>query len=91
MIPDLSSKFISWELAPAEQTQGCILSTQNKDVIRNLIRDIAEEKLSMDFNPAEPQRFMQREAELKGQLGILQHLLSLSELAEKEITSGDPA
>ena len=86
---DTSSKFISYTLTEGERQVGSILSPLNKMIIQNLIHDCAEEKVAMDYDPNEPEKFLQREAELKGQIGILQHLLSLS--AEAEFQSSLPS
>ncbi len=78
-----NSKFVSYILTDQEQRQGSILSHLNKMVIQNLINLCAEEKVAMDFDPDAPQKFLQQEAELKGQILILQQLLIASDEAEQ--------
>lgn len=78
MIPNLSSSFITYELTPEQHKAGSTFSYDQRAVIQNLIGGIAEEKLTLTFDPQNPQAFIQREAELAGQLGILKYLLSLN-------------
>ena len=46
--------------------------------MQNLISAAAEEKLGLTFDPTNPNPFIQREAELTGQIGILRMLIELS-------------
>lgn len=72
-----------WDLTEQEIINGTILSQEHKYVIQNLIADATEEKLNLTFDPANPMNFMQREAELTGQIGILKVLLDSSLEAEQ--------
>lgn len=72
-----------WDLTEQEITNGTILSQEHKYVIQNLIADATEEKLNLTFDPTNPMNFMQREAELTGQIGILKVLLDSSLEAEQ--------
>ena len=75
-----SSSFLSYDLTPSEYREGCQFSLMQQSVIQNLIADIAEEKITLKFDPVNPSYFLQREAELAGQLAILKHLLDLASL-----------
>ena len=77
MQANLSSAFLTYSLTPAEVSAGSTFSLDQKAVIQNLIGGIAEEKIALTFDPTNPQIFIQREAELAGQIGILKYLLSL--------------
>ena len=77
MIPSIESSFLTFTLTPAETKAGSTFTLDQKAVIQNLIGGIAEEKIALTFDPTNPQVFIQREAELMGQLGILKYLLSL--------------
>lgn len=78
------TSFTSYDLTPAEQLSGSILSTMQVQVIQNLICGIAESKLVLTLDTSNPNSFIQREAELQGQLGILKHLLATSEESIKQ-------
>lgn len=82
------SLFTSWILTPQETTQGTILSTLQEQVIQNQIAALAQEKTLLKFDPANIHSFLQREAELQGQIGALSFLLTQSAEAKKEF---DPA
>lgn len=77
MIASLKSSFLSYELTPSEIKEGSKFHLQQRAVIQNMIADIAEEKVTLKFDPTNPQQFIQREAELAGQIGILKYLLDL--------------
>jgi hypothetical protein len=78
----LPNSFTRYSLTSEELQRGQILTPENSYVIQNLISDIAEEKLSLKYDPQNPIDFAQREAELQGQLGILKMLLELSYSAQ---------
>ena len=80
MTPNLNSSFITYTLTPAQVAAGSTFTHDQRAVIQNLIGDAAEEKLNLTFDPSHPQIFIQREAELMGQIGILKYLLSLASL-----------
>lgn len=73
------SSFIRYELNQAELETGTQFNTQQRAVIQNLIADSAEEKVSLTFDPQNPMKFAQAEAELQGKIGILKYLLSLDQ------------
>lgn len=75
----ISSSFTRWKLTPEEQLSGSQLSSLQVAVIQNQICDLAEERISLQFDQANPSAFMQRDAELQGQIGILKYLLALNE------------
>ena len=78
------SKFTVWELTEEEQLVGSIFTETQKFVLQNLQAQAAEEKLTLTFDPVNPSIFIQREAELQGQIGILDLLLARSTSAEYE-------
>lgn len=77
MIVDTSSSFVKYTLTGDEKKAGSCFSSEQKAVIQNLIADLAEEKVSLTYDPQNPLQFTQREAELAGQIGILKYLLEL--------------
>jgi hypothetical protein len=78
MAYQLITTFTRYSLTEEEATAGQQLTTQNIQVLQNLMCDAAEEKLALKFDPQNPMEFAQREAELQGQIGILKLLIELS-------------
>jgi len=76
------NSFSSYILTTAEEQQGMQLNHEQKMVIQNRLCQIAEAKLALTFDPANVQRFLQEEAELQGQIGILKWLLASSAAVE---------
>jgi hypothetical protein len=74
----LTTSFTSYSLTPAEYASGCLLTEANIMNMQNLICSAAEEKLGLTFDPTNPNPFIQREAELTGQIGILRMLIELA-------------
>ncbi len=83
-----SSLFQSWILSPKELLQGSILTQLQKQCIQNQISAAAAEKTLLKYDPDSALKFLQREAELQGQIGALQYLITLSEEAEKQFDPG---
>jgi len=82
---DTNNSFQSWILTENETIQGCILTTLNTQVIQNQIASYAQERLNLELDMTNPQRFVQQEADLKGKISALRYLLDLSESAQKRI------
>lgn len=78
MARQLPNSFTRYQLTEEEQLSGQILTTSNYHVIQNLIADAAEARLAHTYDPANHLSFIQREAELQGQIGILKFLLEAS-------------
>lgn len=76
------TSFSRYLLSEQESISGSILNSQQKMVIQNIIADIAEEKLALIFDPTNPSRFMQQEADLAGKLSILKFILENSKAYE---------
>ena len=79
-----NSSFISYALTAEEKKAGSVFNYNQKAVIQNIIADIAEEKIRLKYDPNNPLEFQQREAELAGQIGILQYLLNLEASIQSE-------
>lgn len=78
--------FQSWILTDEEFVQGSILTITQKQCIQNQIAQLAQEKINLTYNPENPNRFLQREAELQGSITALQYLLTLSNTAEQKLS-----
>lgn len=79
------STFSRYQLSEQEELNGQVLSFSQKQVLQNQLATIAEEKLSLKYTPDSPLTFLQQEAELQGQLGLIQFLMETSDLAEKTL------
>lgn len=76
------SAFSSWRFTSDTEELGAqILQGANIQWIQSLIAKSAQEKLNLDYDPLNPLRFAQQEARIKGEIQILQYLLSCSENA----------
>lgn len=71
------SSFVRYDLTEPEIKAGSVFTLDQRAVMQNLIADAAEEKIALTFDTNNPQQFIQREAELTGQIGILKYLLDL--------------
>jgi hypothetical protein len=80
--------FQAWTMSQDEAIQSRIFTTLQKQHIQNQIAQLAAERISLKIDPLNIQAFMQRDAELQGQIGILQYLLTLSVDAEKLLNPG---
>ena len=81
------STFQSWVLSDKETIQGCVLTTLNTHIIQNQIALYAQERLNLELDMTNPNRFIQQEADLKGKIAALRYLLDLSESAVKQVAS----
>lgn len=81
------SPFSRFAVTEREQTVQYIFQQENLYAIQNLIADAAEEKIKLKFDPANPHEFIQREAELQGQINILTFLQTSHEEAIRTLQS----
>jgi len=75
--------FDSYTFDESEMKAATRLMPLQKQLYQTLAADAAIEKATLKYDPLNPHAFIQREAELQGQIGILLHLVAMSE--EKEI------
>jgi len=64
----IPNDFTSYQLTEQEELEGSILTITQKQVIQNHLSAAAHEKNALEYDPENPQRFVQQEASLKGQL-----------------------
>lgn len=69
--PFTSYRFTAEELAMARN-----LGTEQRAYYQTLMADAATEKIALTFDPEKPKSFLQGEAYLRGQIDILNMLLS---------------
>ena len=83
----LANEFSSYTLTVAEEELGQQFNIYQEYVLRNKFSALAMEKLSLTYDPDNPQKFLQREAELQGQIGILRWLLASSDAVKTDVSS----
>jgi hypothetical protein len=83
----IQNRFSSWELDETEKQQAAMFTDLQTKHIQNIICEAATEKSSLTFDPQNPLQFTQKEAELQGQIGILEYLLAMSTEAYNQATS----
>ena len=76
----IPNQFSSYELSPGELRAATNFSELQRQFLQNEISIAAQERLALKFDPQDPLRFAQQEAELAGKIGILQYILSAYEL-----------
>ena len=72
---ELTNRFTHIELDDYRYMQGCILHAEQRDVMQNLLADAALEKNALELDPYKPLYFIQMEADLAGQIKILELIL----------------
>jgi hypothetical protein len=88
LVPDVyDSLFVYTPLTEEVELKGQLLSPENTLVIRNERAKIAEQKVRMDFNPSNAEHYIQTEAQLKGQIQMLDWLLDIDKAAREIIQS----
>jgi hypothetical protein len=73
------NKFTSWEFTPIELKVAASFNDLQIKLMQSEIARAAEEKILLTYDPANPLAFVQREAELQGNINALEYLLSLSQ------------
>lgn len=85
MTPYKTNIFSSFNLSPEEEEAGQILQPLQRMVLQNKLSAIAQDKLNIEFDPLNPQKFIQNEAFLAGQLSIISWLLDSSDAAVAKV------
>jgi len=75
----INNCFTQYELTEDEQALGYYLSPEQRAVIQNDIADIAIQRAGIVHDLANPSKSLLEDAALKGQLTILQYMLSRSD------------
>lgn len=84
MANQLINRFTQWELTPVELKFGCAFNDLQRKMIQNEIARAALEKVSLTYDAQNSLLFAQREAELHGQIEILEFLLAQQEALNPE-------
>lgn len=87
----IPSPFCGVEFGSDEELwQAQVLLSNQRNWIQYLISFAAMERLALSYDPSNPSQFLQQEAELKGKIGILQHLLDCSDSATESLKPAPP-
>lgn len=82
----LESTFDKYDLTEKEYDLSFDYTTLQLVQLRNIRTDAAEEKVTLKYDSLNPMAFVQREAELQGQIGVLTVLInSCMEIQEKKL------
>ena len=79
------NSFTTHKISAHETLAGYVLNLSQQRVMQNELAEIAEQILSLNFNPLNPVDFAQQHAFLKGQLQYLQTVLDRSKPSEQEL------
>lgn len=80
----IPNAFQQFALTAEEELRGRILNSEQQQVLRNRLAAYATEKLFLKFTPSHQMEFLQQEAELQGQIALLQAILEDSDIALQE-------
>jgi len=81
----IPNSFTSYDLTDEEVAQGSIFTGLQKQVLQNHLSTEATLRLQLDYDPNDPQRFLQAEAEAKAKIQLLQYLLACSDTFEEAL------
>lgn len=70
------------ELSEGDKLQSAILNHLQIASINNQLCELAYAKLSHEYDPDNPQKWMQKQATIRGQMDALQYLLDCHEAAQ---------
>jgi len=85
MATAIDNEFSSYELTDEEAIQGAIFTITQKQVMQNHLAQIAGEKLALEFDVTNPNKFIQDDSYKKGQLDFVKYLIDCSLVAEEQL------
>lgn len=83
MATSVLNTFSSFSLSRREVLAGSVLTEDQANLMQNELSQIAEQRLALDFDPANSLIYAQNEAFLKGQMSVYRVLLDRSKESEK--------
>lgn len=78
----IPNAFTSYQLSQQEEITGSIFTTNQKQVLQNLLSEAASQKLHLEYDPSDTLTFVQQEAYHTGKIELLQYLLANSDASE---------
>lgn len=85
MVTPALNSFSTFNLTERESLDACILNQLQKMWLQNLKADVAERLISLEFDTTNPLQRLAEDAELKGQLKILNYILITSAESEQQL------
>ncbi len=82
-----SNIFTSYDLTDEEQLSGTVLTVSQKQVLQNMLSDVAEAQLYLEIDVAKPHEYIQQNAYKQGQIELLSYLLEASNSAADTLNS----
>jgi len=83
----IPNSFSRYYLTDEEELNGSTFTIDQIQVLQNDLASIAEEKINLEFDPKNPEEFIQAEAFKSGQIALLQYMLERSEaMKEARVT-----
>ena len=71
--------------SPEELLQAQCFSVQQLQWLQTALSDAAEDRIRLTYDPSEPMKFLQAEAEAKGYIQAIQYLMACSRDAEEQL------
>ena len=81
------NQFTSWDLDEEEERQGSMYTITQIQVLQNMQAAQAEEKIALEYNPADPDLFIQQEAYKRGQIQLIQFIIDNSAAFTEELAT----
>lgn len=75
----IPTSFTSYQLNANDTKLGQTLTSLNIAVLQNLLSQLAEEKLNLEFTPNDVLSYTQQEAYLKGQMDVVKFIMAANE------------
>ena len=85
----IPNSFTAYKLTDEETLQGSIFTSLQLQVLQNHLASYAEEKIVLDYDPKNPDSFIQDEASLKSKVELLQYLIEASTAALDALTASN--
>lgn len=76
MATQVTNEFTSWNMSDQEIQMAQTLSAEQVMYFQTMMAGYASKKLALAYNSQNPLQSAQREAELQGQIGVLQQILA---------------
>lgn len=80
--------FSSYQMTEQEELQASVLMLDQEQLLQSKLALVAEEKLALQLDPGNISAYVQQEADLKGQMIIINWLLDCSTAAKISLAEG---
>ena len=81
----IPNEFTSYQLNEQESLEGAIFTIPQKYVLHNLLSVYAAEMLSLEYDVAAPNSYIQQEAYKRGQIESIRFLLASHDAAQEAL------